>query len=220
MLNRVLNTFLWRLVLMASLEISLGSMKHKSQRWSIEAAQNEKNYAYIIGVFLRIFSFVDRYFYKQLKIKKHLLDMINILYVKCHFVTLVENWVPLKAFSTKLPDMKAVVQLYENCNSLNSSWCNPMTTLFISSKKGILPECLFIHRNLSLLIQFKLVQSSRPEVFLIRSMRHGLWQGCSPVNLLHIFRTSFPKSTSRWLLLLVETKYLVYASRWTCQSAN
>ena len=25
--------------------------------------------------------------------------------------------------------------------------------------------------------------------------------GCSPVNLLHIFRTPFPKSTSGWLLL-------------------
>ena len=29
-----------------------------------------------------------------------------------------------------------------------------------------------------------------------------LRQGCSPVNLLHIFRTSFPRNTSDWLLLL------------------
>ena len=28
-----------------------------------------------------------------------------------------------------------------------------------------------------------------------------LWQWCSAVNLLHIFRTPFPKNTSRWLLL-------------------
>ena len=28
-----------------------------------------------------------------------------------------------------------------------------------------------------------------------------LWHGCSPVNLLHIFRTPFLKNTSRWLLL-------------------
>ena len=28
-----------------------------------------------------------------------------------------------------------------------------------------------------------------------------LWHGCSPVNLLHIFRTSFPKDTSGRLLL-------------------
>ena len=26
----------------------------------------------------------------------------------------------------------------------------------------------------------------------------ALWHGCSPVNLLHIFRTPFPKNTSRW----------------------
>ena len=27
------------------------------------------------------------------------------------------------------------------------------------------------------------------------------WHGCSPVNLLHIFRAPFPKNTSEWLLL-------------------
>ena len=29
----------------------------------------------------------------------------------------------------------------------------------------------------------------------------ALWHGCSPVNLLYIFRTSFSKNTSGWLLL-------------------
>ena len=29
----------------------------------------------------------------------------------------------------------------------------------------------------------------------------ALWHGCSPVNLLHVFRTPFPKNTSEWLLL-------------------
>ena len=33
--------------------------------------------------------------------------------------------------------------------------------------------------------------------FIEISLRYG----CSPVNLLHIFRTPFPKNTSRWLLL-------------------
>ena len=28
-----------------------------------------------------------------------------------------------------------------------------------------------------------------------------LWHGCSPVNLLYIFRTTFTKNTSEWLLL-------------------
>ena len=28
-----------------------------------------------------------------------------------------------------------------------------------------------------------------------------LWHGCSPVNLLHIFRTPFRRNTSEWLLL-------------------
>ena len=30
-----------------------------------------------------------------------------------------------------------------------------------------------------------------------------LWHGCSLVNLLHIFRTPLPKSTSGWLLLIL-----------------
>ena len=30
-----------------------------------------------------------------------------------------------------------------------------------------------------------------------------LWHGCSPVNLLHIFRTPFPVKTSGWLLLMM-----------------
>ena len=29
----------------------------------------------------------------------------------------------------------------------------------------------------------------------------ALWHGCSPVNLLHSFRTTFPRNTSGWLLL-------------------
>ena len=30
----------------------------------------------------------------------------------------------------------------------------------------------------------------------------AIWHGCSPVNLLRIFRTPFPRNTSGWLLLL------------------
>ena len=40
--------------------------------------------------------------------------------------------------------------------------------------------------------------------FIEITLRHG----CSPINLLHIFRTSFPKNTSGWLLLNVAVKWL------------
>ena len=33
-----------------------------------------------------------------------------------------------------------------------------------------------------------------------------LWHGCSPVNWLHIFRTSFPKKTAGGLLLIGVTQ--------------
>ena len=36
-----------------------------------------------------------------------------------------------------------------------------------------------------------------------------LWHGCSPINLLHIFRTLFPRNTSGWLLLK-DTDFLEY----------
>ena len=35
--------------------------------------------------------------------------------------------------------------------------------------------------------------------FIEVALRHG----CSPVNVLHIFRTPFPKNTSGWLLLML-----------------
>ena len=40
-----------------------------------------------------------------------------------------------------------------------------------------------------------------------------LWHGCSPVNLLHIFRTSFPRKTSGRLLLIVK---FILKSRAVC----
>ena len=67
-----------------------------------------------------------------------------------------------------------------------------------------------------ILTHFQQFRSSRPEVFLRKGalktcskfieivLRHG----CSPVNLLHIFRTPFPRNTSGWLLLMVVTKSL------------
>ena len=70
-------------------------------------------------------------------------------------------------------------------------------------------------------------RSSHPEVFLVKGVlkicskftgEHSCWsvisikllcnfieitlrQGCSPVNMLHIFKTPFPRNTSGWLLL-------------------
>ena len=40
--------------------------------------------------------------------------------------------------------------------------------------------------------------------FIEITLRHG----CSPVNLLHIFRTIFPRNTSGWLLLHTEFAFM------------
>ena len=37
----------------------------------------------------------------------------------------------------------------------------------------------------------------------------ALWHGCSPVNLLHVFRTTVLKNTSGWLLLKIFTSLLI-----------
>ena len=37
--------------------------------------------------------------------------------------------------------------------------------------------------------------------FLCIFIEIARWHGCSPVNLLHIFRTPFARNTSGWLLL-------------------
>ena len=42
--------------------------------------------------------------------------------------------------------------------------------------------------------------------FIEITLRHG----CSPVNLLHIFRTLFPKNTSGWLLLNIFINNLIF----------
>ena len=46
-------------------------------------------------------------------------------------------------------------------------------------------------------ISIKLQKSNFIEI----ALRHG----CSPVNFLHIFRTAFPRNTSGWLLLKIDS---------------
>ena len=45
------------------------------------------------------------------------------------------------------------------------------------------------------------------------ALRHG----CSPVNLLYIFRTPFPRNTSRWLLLQFSARSLIMLLQTTVQ---
>ena len=48
-----------------------------------------------------------------------------------------------------------------------------------------------------------------PNYLMSVCIRH--W--CSPVNLLHIFRTHFPRNTSEWMLLIRAVDYKFFASR-------
>ena len=54
--------------------------------------------------------------------------------------------------------------------------------------------------------------------FIKIALRHG----CSPVNLLHIFRTPFPQNTSGWLLSIIDTQYIhlailnLFQTTWLC----
>ena len=66
------------------------------------------------------------------------------------------------------------------------------------------------------------IRSSHPEVFLGKgdleicskfTGEHPLLHGCSPVNLLHIFRTHFLKNISGWLLLPTYWEYTNISTR-------
>ena len=53
---------------------------------------------------------------------------------------------------------------------------------------------------------FKKLQSNFIEIALPR--------GCSPLNFLHIFRTSFPKNASGWLLLKINALKIKNSSKY------
>ena len=46
-------------------------------------------------------------------------------------------------------------------------------------------------------------------LFLVNFVEIALRHGCSPVNLLHIFRTPFLKNTSGWLVLLLVIQKII-----------
>ena len=56
--------------------------------------------------------------------------------------------------------------------------------------------------------QFEIFRSSRPAV-LCNFIEITLWHGYSPLNLLHIFKTLFPKNTSGRLLLNIFCEILL-----------
>ena len=63
--------------------------------------------------------------------------------------------------------------------------------------KGVLKICIKLTGGHS-------CRSVIPTKLLCNFSEIALQHGCSPVNLLHIFRTTFPKNTSGGLLLLLE----------------
>ena len=66
-------------------------------------------------------------------------------------------------------------------------------------------SCFFIHNFWKSVISIK---------FICKFIEITFWHGCSPVNLLQIFRTTFPKTTSRQLLLclLLHTEKICWFS--------
>ena len=56
--------------------------------------------------------------------------------------------------------------------------------------------------------------------FLCNFIEITLWHGCSPVNLLHIFRTTFSRNTSGWLLLDILTATLTLTEKLVIKIKN
>ena len=68
-------------------------------------------------------------------------------------------------------------------------------------KKGVLKKCskFTVEHSCRSVISIKLLFN-----FIVIALQHG----CSPINLLHIFRTPFPKKISGQLLLNLKTRFV------------
>ena len=104
---------------------------------------------------------------------------------------------------------------------LNIKWVDLSTTSPVDTKRKLNVLCTFnlcpvstgsVLKNYiqryenSFFLLISNSRSSHPEVFLIKDVLKKCSKftgehGCSPVNLLHIFKTPFPRDTSGWLLL-------------------
>ena len=109
-----------------------------------------------------------------------------------NYKNLVQNL--FSVFSYKWPGVPGNIwNTYKSCWKLRSS--RPEVFL----RKGVLKICSkFTGEDpCQSVISIKLQDN-----FVEIALRHG----CSPVNLLHIFRTPFPRNTSGWLFLKAERK--------------
>ena len=94
----------------------------------------------------------------------------------------------------------------------------PLFSYLINYSKAVAQRCTVIKMFLEIL------QNSQENNCVIVSflimfcnfIEITLRYGCSPENLQHIFRTSFPKNTSGWLLLRILIFILLYTMKWNC----
>ena len=87
--------------------------------------------------------------------------------------------------------------------------------------KGVLKICskFTVEHPCQSVISIKLHQSVISIKLHCIFIEITLWHGCSPVNLLHIFRTPFPRNTFGWLLLIF-TFPLTFPNEWCSCAAS
>ena len=72
------------------------------------------------------------------------------------------------------------------------------------------PEEFLIKGVLKICSKFTGEHPCRSAISISNFIEIALRHGCSPVNLLHIFRTCFPRNTSVWLLLIFAWTLIVH----------
>ena len=94
------------------------------------------------------------------------------------------------------------------------AWSYWQSVLISAVNRNILnqPQSMFFSLNemRQWILQIKPLRILKITEAALYGCSPSLRDGCSPVNLLHIFRTTFPKNTSGGLLLKKHLRFLLY----------
>ena len=121
---------------------------------------------------------------------------------KVYLLIVIAKVFPIKILTTQKPvHWWASTKLQRNLNTESKVFVTYNTAYFVSMYRSRHPEVVLEKDVLKICSKFTREHACRSVI--CNFIEITLQQGCSPVNLLHIYRIPFPKNTSGCLLLHV-----------------